>query len=179
MEYTKRNVAKNILLGLGIVGLVTTAAVAPGMVKAIHTLSKIDYPRIYQELKRLKKRGMVEVIKKRSGVTTIRLTKTGRAYIDKLTINQAHIAIQNNWDGRWRIIIFDVPIAKNSSRELLRKNMKRLGFYKLQASVFVHPYPCYEVVTFLKNHFGLDTEVEYIEADKLESQNKLISHFFT
>lgn len=56
--------------------------------------------------------------------------------------------------------------------------MKSLGFYKLQNSVFVHPYPCYEIVTFLRNYFAVKTEVEYLEIEKLESQNKLLTHFF-
>lgn len=179
MSYQKRELAKNILIGLGVVGLVTTVAIAPGLVKALQTLSKVDYPRIYQELRRLKKRGLVEIIKRKNGVITIKLSKTGQDYLNKLQIHTLKIIQPDKWDGRWRIIIFDIPITKNSSREQLRKNMKRLGFYKLQASVFVHPYPCYEVVTYLREYFGVKTEVEYIEADRVESQNKLISHFFT
>ncbi|OGE27078.1 hypothetical protein A3H85_03975 [Candidatus Daviesbacteria bacterium RIFCSPLOWO2_02_FULL_40_8] len=179
MVYQKRELAKNILTGLGVVGLVATVTIAPGLAKAIQTLSKIDYPRIYQELKRLQKRGLVEIVKRKSGVTTIKLSSVGRKYLRRLQIHTIKINRPNKWDGRWRIIIFDIPITKNSSRELLRRNMKRLGFYKLQASVFVHPYACYEVVTYLRDYFGVRTEVEYIESDKLESQNKLISHFFT
>lgn len=178
MTIDKKEVAKNILIALGMVGVISAVVVAPGLGKALPLLSKIDLRRINQELKRLKNRGLVEIIKKRNGITEIKLTRKGKKKLAKYKIDDLKIEKPQVWDGKWRIIIFDIPILKNNKRELLRKKMKNLGFYKLQQSVFVHPFPCYEVVTFLKNYFELHNEVEYIEAEKMENQNKLINHFF-
>lgn len=178
MTIDKKEVAKNILIALGMVGVISAVVVAPGLGKALPLLSKIDLRRINQELKRLKNRGLVEIIKKRNGITEIKLTRKGKEKLAKYKIDDLQIEKPQVWDGKWRIIIFDIPILKNNKRELLRKKMKNLGFYKLQQSVFIHPFPCYEVVTFLKEYFDLREEVEYIEADKLENQNKLINHFF-
>lgn len=179
MAVNRQEVAKNVLIGLGVVGIVVVAVVAPGLVKAIPSLSKVDFPRINRELKRLKDRGLVEIIKRRSGLVSVKLTKAGRDKIKTYQVDSLVINKQVNWDKKWRIIIFDVPVQKNSSRERLRKKMKRLGFFSLQKSVYVHAYPCFEVVEFLRNYLGIKAEVEYIEADKLESQDKLVSHFFT
>jgi len=171
-------VAKTIVLALGIVGVVSLVAVAPGLGKIIPLLQKVDTRRINQEIKRLYKRGLVEIIKRKNGVEEIRLTKKGKAKLVQYNIDQLKVEKPQKWDGKWRVVIFDIPVTKNQSRELLRRKMKQLGFYKLQNSVFVHPYPCLEIVEFIREYFGVKAEVEYIEADNLESQNKLINHFF-
>ncbi|MFH0936681.1 MAG: hypothetical protein V1808_00080 [Candidatus Daviesbacteria bacterium] len=175
----QKEVAKNIVIALGLVGVLSAIMIAPGLAKALPLLQKVDVARINQELKRLHKRGLVEIIKRKNGITTIKLTKEGKKKLARYKIDQLQIEKPKEWDGKWRIVIFDIPITKNSSREMFRRKMKNLGFYKLQNSVFVHPYPCFEMVQYLRNYFGVKTEVEYLEVEKLESQNKLIAHFFT
>lgn len=178
---TKETVSRNILFALGIVGMISVASlvmVAPGLAKILPLLSKIDISRINQELKRLHKRGLVEIIKTNNGVTVIKLTKEGKDKLKRYEIDNLQIDKPKKWDGKWRIIIFDIPIEKNIARDHLRRKMKNLGFYKLKGSVFVHPYPCYEVITFIREYFRVKDEVEYIEAERLENQNKLIEYFF-
>src|SRR3989344_4540963 len=175
----KKEIAKNILIALGMVGVVSTVMVAPGLAKALPLLKKIDVYRINQEIKRLYKRGLIEIKKRQSGVTEIRLTKEGKEKLKKYEFENLKLKKPKTWDKIWRIVIFDIPIEKNNLRNRLRDKMKEIGFYKLQNSVFVYPYPCYEVVVYLKEQLGLKGEVEYIEAEKLESQNRLIGHFFT
>lgn len=179
MSKKQKDVAKNILIALGMIGVVSTVLIAPGLAKALPLLKKVDIARINQEIKRLHKRGLVEIIKRKNGVSVIKLTKEGKEKLKRYQINKLKIEKPNKWDGKWRIIIFDIPISKNSERFLLRKKIKEIGFYKLQNSVFVHPYPCFEVVKYLRDYFGVSAEVEYIEANSLESQNRLISSFFT
>ena len=179
MTENQKFVAKQIVIAIGILGVVSAIIVAPGLAKAIPLLKKIDIYRINQELKRLQKRGLVEIIKKRNGLTTVKLTKEGKNKLTRYQIDFLEIEKPKKWDGKWRVIIFDIPVKKNSARELLRYKMKSLGFYKLQNSVFVHPFPCYDTVTFLRDYFGVRAEVEYLEVDKLESQDKLLTHFFT
>lgn len=179
MTEKQKDVAKNILIALGIIGAVSIVVVAPGLAKALPLLKKVNLARINQEIKRLQKRGLVEIVKRKNGVSVIKLTKEGKAKLKRYQIDKLKIEKPQKWDGKWRIIIFDIPISKNSERFLLRKKMKEIGFYKLQNSVFVHPYPCFEVVKYLRDYFGVAAEVEYIEANSLESQNNLISYFFT
>src|SRR3989344_1903131 len=179
MTEKQKDVAKNILIALGIIGIVPIVSVAPGLAKVLPLLKKVDLARINQEIKRLQKRSLVEIIKNKKGVSVIKLTKDGKAKLRRYQIDNLKIEKPISWDGKWRIIIFDIPISKNNERFLLRKKMKEIGFYKLQNSVFIHHYPCFEIVKYLRDYFGVAAEVEYIEANSLESQNKLISYFFT
>lgn len=177
MTDKQRDVAKNILIAVGIVGIFSAVVVAPGLAKALPLLKKVNVKRINQELKRLHKRGLVEIVKRRNGVSEIKLTKAGKNKLARFKIDNLKIERPKQWDGKWRLIIFDIPIQKNQNRELLRRKMKKLGLFKLQNSVFIYPYPCFEVVKFIRDYFQVGYEVEYMEVSNLESQDKLIAHF--
>jgi phenylacetic acid degradation operon negative regulatory protein len=43
------------------------------------------------------------------------------------------------WDGRWRLVLFDVPTAQNSHRTRLRRYLRDKGFGYLQKSVWITP----------------------------------------
>jgi DNA-binding transcriptional regulator PaaX len=43
------------------------------------------------------------------------------------------------WDGRWRIVLFDVPTAQNSHRVHLRRYLRDKGFGYLQKSMWITP----------------------------------------
>ena len=43
------------------------------------------------------------------------------------------------WDGRWRMVIFDVPTGRNAQRERLRRYLRQQGFGYLQDSVWITP----------------------------------------
>ena len=43
------------------------------------------------------------------------------------------------WDGRWRLVLFDVPTAQNSHRARLRRYLRDKGFGCLQKSVWITP----------------------------------------
>jgi DNA-binding transcriptional regulator PaaX len=45
------------------------------------------------------------------------------------------------WDGRWRIAAFDVPVARNSDRVWLLRYLREKGFGYLQNSVWITPDP--------------------------------------
>ena len=44
------------------------------------------------------------------------------------------------WDGKWRMILFDIPEKKKAHREYLRSVIKSLGFKEFQRSVWAYPY---------------------------------------
>jgi phenylacetic acid degradation operon negative regulatory protein len=44
-----------------------------------------------------------------------------------------------SWDGRWRMVLFDVPTGQNAQRERLRRYLRDKGFGYLQNSVWITP----------------------------------------
>ena len=47
---------------------------------------------------------------------------------------------QKDWDGFWRVIIFDVKEKDRKSRDDLRRHLIKLGFGRLQDSTYITPY---------------------------------------
>lgn len=45
-----------------------------------------------------------------------------------------------SWDGRWRIVIFDVPESQRPVRDYIRSVLKRVGFYEFQRSMWIYPH---------------------------------------
>lgn len=48
------------------------------------------------------------------------------------------------WDGYWRMVLFDVPTGQNAQRERLRRYLRDKGFGYLQNSVWITPDPLEE-----------------------------------
>ena len=43
------------------------------------------------------------------------------------------------WDGKWRLILFDVPLGRDTQRNRLRRYLRNKGFGYLQNSVWITP----------------------------------------
>ena len=54
----------------------------------------------------------------------------------QLKMNKA----KEKWDGKWRLIIYDIPEKRKGEREYLRRLLQLLGFGKIQASAWASPY---------------------------------------
>lgn len=59
-------------------------------------------------------------------------------------------------DGKWQMIIFDIPESKKHLRELLRDNLYFLKYRKLQQSVWVCPYNVLKETEAVLRRYSLD-----------------------
>ena len=82
------------------------------------------------------------------------------------------------WDKLWRVIIFDIPVEKNKARTALRRKLQEIGFYQIQKSVFVYPYPCEKEIMFVGKFFGVEKFIEIILAKSLGRRESRIKKFF-
>ena len=82
------------------------------------------------------------------------------------------------WDGKWRVVIFDIREKRRKVRQRLRVLLTGAGMVRLQDSVWVHPYPCDEFVALVRANLGSGTgELLYFIAEGLESDRHLREHF--
>jgi len=125
---------------------------------------------------RLREQKLV-TIEQRDGQQIVVLTKNGKRRILKYSLDELTIEKPKNWDGRWRLVIYDVPKNKKYLRDVFRGTLKNLGFYPLQESVWLYPYPCEEQVTFLREYYDVGNEVVYVVATKLEDDGPYRTYF--
>jgi phenylacetic acid degradation operon negative regulatory protein len=82
------------------------------------------------------------------------------------------------WDGKWRVVVFDIPIASRIIRDAFRRKLKEFGFYAFQQSIWIYPYHCEEEVKLLREFFGLNKkQIQVLEVNKLEDDNFLRRYF--
>lgn len=176
---------KVILATIAFAGIIFVMAAAPnifqifGRYRRGKKYSEKQYRNAFYSLKR---RGLVKIIKEGDDKIRIELTNDGKKRIKEFSIDSVSISIPKNWDKKWRIVMFDIPSRfrkniYNKAREALRGKLKELGFFQLQKSVWVFPYPCEDEILFISNIFEVERYVEIITAEKILHDNKL-KYFF-
>ncbi|HOJ86458.1 MAG TPA: CRISPR-associated endonuclease Cas2 [Elusimicrobiales bacterium] len=99
------------------------------------------------------------------------LTSRGKKYIEKYRFNNLKLDIQKKkFEGKWSIVFFDIPETKRKLRNLFRKQIKLLGFYEIQKSVFVIPCVCEKEIDFLIDSYDLRKYVRYGILTKIDNE---------
>ena len=125
---------------------------------------------------RLKHRNLV-VGERRGKNVVFMLTEEGSRVAKRLQL-KLQMAKKGKWDGKWRIMIFDIPEKLRGKRDLLRKELISFGFMQLQKSVWTYPYPLPTEFKELWNETGISHHYLIIEASKIESDKSLRDFFF-
>ena len=172
-----------ILRTLAVGGAMAVALVAP---KTLTLLKKLDrasanrknmYRRITQAIANLEHAGMVQTSGKYAQ-RRVTLTEKGRIAIETMYASEYRIPEQTFWDGKWRVVMFDIREKRRVTRSRLRLLLSSAGFVRLQDSVWVYPYPCDEFIGLVRAHLKSGTgEMLSFVAQALESDRHLREHF--
>jgi DNA-binding transcriptional regulator PaaX len=125
----------------------------------------------------LKKSRCILLSEKPDGTYAAQLTEKGKRKIREFQIDDLGIAKPKKWDGVWRVVIFDIPNDERNARDALRNKLKLLGFYQLQKSVWVFPYPCQPEIEFLVELFQVYPFINILEARHINNDVFLREHF--
>lgn len=108
----------------------------------------------------------------------ISLTEDGKKEAKKCKLDELEIKKPNKWDGKWHILTFDINEKDRAKREALRGKIKELGLYKLQKSIWIHPYDFTPEITELQKFFRFHKdEVMLLRADKIHNEEFLKTYF--
>ena len=67
-------------------------------------------------------------IKNSSEETIVEITDKGKTLRLKYELDHMTIDLQNPWDRKWRIVIFDIPERYRELRDRVRYVLKKAGF---------------------------------------------------
>lgn len=175
----RENIQRAILGTIASVGILSMALVAPNALQSLKLLGISETKqnkRIKRSLNRLVVKGLVEFHSKGSK-KFLAITEKGRKVIRLVELRNFKLPKPKRWDGKWRMIIFDIKEKRRRSRDLLRETLISLGFKKLQNSVWVYPYDCEDFMLLLKADFELGKSLLYIVADEIENDRELRKFF--
>ncbi len=164
-----------IILGIvAVTSFVAVATIVPGAIKTLHHFGYLKKPErrkyyLNRVVERLKQQGLIVFEKNGKGQNCARLTSKGKQLLKKYELKDLEIKKPRRWDGKYRVIIFDIKEGKRQTRDELRIWLNHLGFIRLQNSVWVFPYECQEVIVLLKSHFHIGKEVLYLTVESIEN----------
>jgi len=87
----------------------------------------------------LERQQLLETNLERTGGRLHRLTEAGRQIA--FGVRDPVRRWKRRWDGKWRMVLFDVPQSRATERVRLRRSLAERGFGYLQNSVWITPDP--------------------------------------
>lgn len=130
---------------------------------------KMESERFFDYLRGLKKPGYIE-FKREKNILSIRLTNKGQI---KLLENSK----DNQIDGRWRFISFDIPEELRTKRNLFRSSIKRIGFRQVQQSLWACPFSRADKIEKIIDYYELNMYVAYFIVERCDIENHLKTLF--
>ena len=174
-------VGRIVLIGLAIAGTLAVLSFQPailaGAIPIFKSINKKKQYYLKNAITKLKAQGLVRITKN-DGKYIVTLTDRGCTRANLYKTGHKGIEKPRHWDGKWRVVIFDIWEKRKTMRELFRKQLYALGFVRVQDSVWVHPYPCDEIVALLKTDAMLGKAVLYMTVESMENDRWLRDRFF-
>lgn len=168
-----RNLARVADLGIAFIAKAHDPAVAELILEGTGPLTW----RNRRIIDRFHKQGYVTIKEDAKGKITVKITKNGLVRALSYQLDSMQIIKPKQWDGKWRVVIFDVPEKFHHLRDIFRMRLRQLGLYCLQESVYISPYPCFDEIEFLRELYGIAFTVRYLLVDKVEEDDFLRKHF--
>ncbi len=110
-----------------------------------------------ETIRRLRLKGMVEYERRADGELILKLSTLGRDFLEGKKEPEP--------DQKYRIVIWDIPEAKRTLRDTLRRKLKDWGFVTLQRSVWISQRNVTAQLRKLIADLGIERWVIVIESD--------------
>ncbi|MBI2062549.1 MAG: CRISPR-associated endonuclease Cas2 [Candidatus Yanofskybacteria bacterium] len=132
-----------------------------------------DPVRLHKSFNNLRYRGLIHPLSDNQ----FKFTDKGRKWLGGVLLKYYKFA-GYNWDHKWRVIIFDIPQELHQKRNRFRAKLKTLGFYMIQKSVFVFPYPCEDEVARYCGQLKVNDYINILTAEKLGYVDHEVRKFY-
>lgn len=177
----RNEIVRAILVTLSVVGILSVALIAPNALQVLLPNSakrrrKINPWDIKRALDKLLDEGYVEKVQRRDN-SFIKVTDDGKRKLIEIELQNARIKTPARWDGKWRLVFFDIPHSERLTRDAVRRKLKELGFLQIQKSVYLHPYECYAIIQTIQNFYRIKLHFHYAVIKKIEHSKTYLKHF--
>jgi len=130
--------------------------------------TKVKYA-ITRALKNLSEKGELENHEAEHS-SFLRLTDQGRQRMRTMKLDQDTFPIPTTWDGKWRVVILNLPEEQKEQRNALRYLLKKANFVCAKNSVWISPYPLEHFFENIKKDMNLTSEVMIMVSDEVDEE---------
>ena len=104
-----------------------------------------------------------------------KLTKAGARFLNPYRNRRPET--KKKWDGKWRLVSFDVPGSYSSERDSIRRLLVEFDFYPLHKSVWISPNTASENFWKLLVDEDLDKYCKVMVVEIIEGDRELRKYF--
>lgn len=183
-EYsTTVRIINNILKLIIISGMAGAVVVAPNALilgdKALRGLDERERRRkLRNTLSYMQRKSLINYREIADGNLEIKISAKGKKRISKVEFDDMQIPKQERWDGKWRLVMFDIPEHYRKSRSALSRKLRLMGFHQLQKSAWIYPYPCQKEVEIVRQVFSVSLdEIVLAEVVSIDQKGVLKKKF--
>jgi DNA-binding transcriptional regulator PaaX len=183
MHRRKQHITHDVILNGLLRGLdgIVQIAIDPRKYYITHVLRMPQWEGYYpssitKTMTTLLRKGLVDVQEK-NGVYIVQITDQGKSEVLRYDIAAMAVPDQTPWDEKWRMVLFDISKDRESIRAAFRQSLQSMGFFQMQKSVYIHPYPCTKQIQFLREVYGIPHAVKMATITHLENDEDLRTIF--
>ena len=119
----------------------------------------------------LERQGYVEKINTKDGIE-IKINHKGKTQILKYNLLDMNPK-RDKWDGKWRLVFFDVSELRRTTRDSLRRYLHQIGMELFQKSVYISPYDITDQVKYLREILDIPNSIKIARLDWVENEDEL------
>lgn len=178
-EKLTKTILSALLTGAAVVVALSSPYGARKLIKALgYELKKgRERERFLWAVAYLRRRKYISYETRKDGTVKIVLSEEGKKRALVCNLDSLALSKSKRWDGKWRIIAFDIPETKKMRRHALTGQLKKLGCVMLQRSMWAWPYECKDEIDFIAEMFEVGKYVHYIVAESITSEKFLKYRF--
>ncbi len=162
---------KIIAAGALLVGVLALPGLA-SVITLFQPKNRSERTRLYRATQRLHSKGLIVGHRGK-----VRITEKGRKSLADHSLWDIKMPKSKQWDKKWRLVLFDIPVKKERSRQIFRRRLNELGFKPYQKSAFIYPFECRDVVAKLISLLYLESCVKYLEVSTMQDESRLRDMF--
>ena len=172
----KENYKRAILQTVSDLGAISFATLAPTWTRILRDLGHTNISKYGWRVDRTRDKLVKQGLLKYEG-RLLKLTEKGKSELRKIRLANYKLEKPKKWDGKWRVLVFDIPEKRRNTRTKIRTTISLIGFERLQDSVWVYPYDCEDLIILLKSDFKVGKDLLYLIVDSIEYDRHLKEKF--
>ena len=83
-----------------------------------------------------------------------------------------------DWDGKWRMVLIDIPKKYISDRNKIRKILTDLSFKKIQKGAYISPHPFLPTIKRFSSELGIRQYLTIFETDTIDREKNVIQNIW-
>lgn len=181
-KLTKARLADGLIRVIAVGGVLGVALLAPNALKALDRPTQILLKKLDERERRRMIGEALSHLKYHKLITEnyqhgLELTGKAQKRLLKLNVESLELIIPKKWDGRWRLVFFDIPETRRHHRSTFTEKIQSLGFRVLQQSVYIYPYACREEIAMVSECYGIAKFITYTEVTYIDNDTYLRKYF--